>query len=74
MSRIIPALARQCPTVASVSTLPNATTFYQLVQAEGMAQTKVLVIGPDPPGITIPSQPPTQNRVWPWQRPLFFPF
>ena len=54
--------------------LPNATTLYQLVQANGMAKTKVVVRGPDPPGITVPSQPPRQNRVWPWQRPLFFPF
>jgi lipoprotein-anchoring transpeptidase ErfK/SrfK len=54
--------------------LPNATTLYQLVHANGMAETKVVVRGPDPPGITVPSQPPRQKRVRPWQRPLFFPF
>ena len=31
-------------------TLSNATTLYQLVQANGMGQTKVVVRGPDPPG------------------------
>jgi hypothetical protein len=32
-------------------------TLYHLVLANGMAQTKVVVRGPDPPGITVPSQP-----------------
>jgi len=54
-------------------TLSNATTLYQLVQANGMSQTKVVVRGPDPPGVTVPSQPPRQRaRVW---RPFqFFQF
>ena len=54
-------------------TLSNATTLYQLVQARGMSQTKVVVRGPDPPGVTVPSQPPRQRaRVW---RPFqFFQF
>jgi lipoprotein-anchoring transpeptidase ErfK/SrfK len=43
--------------------LPNATTLYQLV-----AETKVVVIGPDPPGVFAPSQPQQQQR-----RP-FLPF
>jgi len=47
--------------------LLNATTLYQLVAAEGMTQTKVVVRGPDPPGFTSPSQPPRQKPVWPWQ-------
>src|SRR6478752_5205147 len=42
-------------------TLSNATTLYQLVQANGMLQTKVVVRGPDPPGVTVPSQPPRQR-------------
>ena len=42
-------------------TLSNATTLYQLVQANGMSQTKVVVRGPDPPGVTVPSQPPRQR-------------
>ena len=42
--------------------LSNATTLYQLVSAEGMANTKVIVIGPDPPGVFTPSQPPQQRR------------
>jgi len=50
--------------------LPNATALYQLVQANGMSQTKVVVRGPDPPGITVPSQSPSQ-RARPWR---FFPF
>jgi len=53
--------------------LPNAATLYQLIAADGMANTKVVVRGADPPGITVPSQPP-RGRAWPWQRPLFFPF
>jgi lipoprotein-anchoring transpeptidase ErfK/SrfK len=54
-------------------TLSNATTLYQLVQANGMSQTKVVVRGPDPPGVTVPSQQPRQRaRVW---RPFqFFQF
>ena len=48
--------------------LSNATAFYQLVAAEGMANTKVVVIGPDPPGVFAPSQPQPQQR-----RP-FLPF
>jgi lipoprotein-anchoring transpeptidase ErfK/SrfK len=48
-------------------TLPNATTLYQLVSAEGMGNTKVVVRGPDPPGVFAPSQPPQQRRpVWPF--------
>jgi L,D-transpeptidase catalytic domain len=35
-------------------TLTNATTLYQLVQANGTGQTKVVVRGPDPPGVTVP--------------------
>jgi lipoprotein-anchoring transpeptidase ErfK/SrfK len=42
--------------------LSNATTLYQLVSAEGMANTKVIVTGPDPPGVFTPSQPPQQRR------------
>jgi lipoprotein-anchoring transpeptidase ErfK/SrfK len=48
--------------------LSNATALYQLVAAEGMATTKVVVIGPDPPGVFVPSQPQQQQR-----RP-FLPF
>lgn len=49
----------------------NAATLYQLVQAKGMTETKVVVIGPDPPGSFTPSQPPQQRRVWSGQRRLF---
>jgi lipoprotein-anchoring transpeptidase ErfK/SrfK len=41
-------------------TLPNATTLYQLVKSVGMAKTKVIVSGRDPPGYTVPTQPPRQ--------------
>jgi lipoprotein-anchoring transpeptidase ErfK/SrfK len=54
-------------------TLTNATTLYQLVQANGMGQTKVVVRGPDPPGVTVPSQPPRQ-RARGWQPFQFFRF
>jgi lipoprotein-anchoring transpeptidase ErfK/SrfK len=47
--------------------LSNATTLYQLVSAEGMANAKVIVIGPDPPGVFTPSQPPQPRRpFWPF--------
>jgi lipoprotein-anchoring transpeptidase ErfK/SrfK len=52
-------------------TLPNAATLFQLVQANGMGTTKVVVKGSDPPGFTAPSQPPQQQRR---RRPFFFPF
>jgi lipoprotein-anchoring transpeptidase ErfK/SrfK len=54
--------------------LPNAATLYGLVQARGVAQTKVIVRGSNPPGVTVPSQPPRQKRIWPWQRSRGFPF
>jgi lipoprotein-anchoring transpeptidase ErfK/SrfK len=42
-------------------TLSNATTLFQLVQAQGMSQTKVVVRGSDPPGYYAPTQPPQQR-------------
>jgi lipoprotein-anchoring transpeptidase ErfK/SrfK len=55
--------------------LPNATALYQLVTAEGMAKTKVVVRGADPPGVFAPSQSPQTSRpASPRQNPLFFPF
>jgi lipoprotein-anchoring transpeptidase ErfK/SrfK len=50
--------------------LRNAAALYQLVAANGMANTKVVVRGSDPPGVTVPSQPPRQ-RARPWR---FFQF
>lgn len=50
--------------------LTNAATLYQLVGARGMGNTKVVVRGPDPPGVFAPSQPPRQKPGRPW----FFPF
>jgi len=41
-------------------TLSNATTLYQLVKSVGMAKTKVVVSGRDPPGYTVPTMPPRQ--------------
>jgi lipoprotein-anchoring transpeptidase ErfK/SrfK len=53
-------------------TLQNATALYALVQTSGMANTKVVVRGPDPPGHTVPTMPPQQRGpVWPWE---FFRF
>jgi lipoprotein-anchoring transpeptidase ErfK/SrfK len=42
--------------------LTNATTLYDLVTAEGMGKTTVIVKGDDPPGYYTPSQPPQQKR------------
>jgi lipoprotein-anchoring transpeptidase ErfK/SrfK len=41
-------------------TLSNATTLYQLVNSVGMAKTKVVVSGRDPPGYRVPTMPPRQ--------------
>ena len=41
-------------------TLSNATTLYQLVKSVGMAKTKVVVSGHDPPGYRVPTMPPRQ--------------
>ena len=46
-------------------TLTNATTLYQLVSAEGMGNTKVVVRGPDPPGVYAPTQIPTRGSARP---------
>jgi L,D-transpeptidase catalytic domain len=47
-------------------TLSNAATLYQLIGARGMADTKVVVRGPDPAGVFAPSKPPQ-----PKPKPLF---
>jgi lipoprotein-anchoring transpeptidase ErfK/SrfK len=55
-------------------TLTNATTLYQLVAAQGMANTTVVIRGSDPPGRWAPSmspQTPQARRgffLWPFQR------
>lgn len=57
--------------------LPNAATLYQVVSAEGMANTKVVIRGSDPPGYHAATQIPTRKRAQqgPWQKPFsFFPF
>ena len=54
--------------------LPNAATLYDLVHANGVTTTKVVVRGPDPPGVTVPSKPPRQGRVRSRQRRPFFRF
>ena len=41
-------------------TLSNAATLYQLVKSVGMAKTKVVVSGHDPPGYRVPTMPPRQ--------------
>jgi lipoprotein-anchoring transpeptidase ErfK/SrfK len=41
-------------------TLSNAATLYQLVRSVGMAKTKVVVSGRDPPGYRLPTMPPRQ--------------
>jgi len=62
MAQTIQASARPSPTAASASPLTNATTLYDLVTAEGMGKTSVIVRGDDPPGYYTPSQPPQQKR------------
>src|SRR5262245_47008243 len=39
-------------------TLSNAATLYQLIKSKGMAKTKVVVSGRDPPGYRNPTMPP----------------
>ncbi|MEX1060095.1 MAG: L,D-transpeptidase [Methyloceanibacter sp.] len=46
--------------------LTNAAMLYQLVGARGMANTKVVVRGPDPAGVFAPSKPPQSKP-----KPLF---
>ena len=41
-------------------TLSNAATLYQLVKSVGMAKTKVVISGRDPPGYRVPTMPPGQ--------------
>src|SRR6516162_4117445 len=41
-------------------TLSNAATLYRLVNSVGMADTKVVVSGHDPPGFRNPTMPPRQ--------------
>ena len=41
-------------------TLSNAATLYRLVKSVGMAKTKVVVSGHDPPGFRNPTMPPRQ--------------
>ncbi len=41
-------------------TLSNAAALYQLVKSVGMANTKVVVSGRDPPGYRVPTMPPRQ--------------
>jgi lipoprotein-anchoring transpeptidase ErfK/SrfK len=41
-------------------TLSNAATLYRLVKSVGMADTKVVVSGHDPPGFRNPTMPPRQ--------------
>ncbi|MGZ8415794.1 MAG: L,D-transpeptidase [Methyloceanibacter sp.] len=47
-------------------TLGNAATLFQLVGARGMAETTVIVRGPDPAGVFAPSKPPQSKP-----KPLF---
>jgi lipoprotein-anchoring transpeptidase ErfK/SrfK len=58
--------------------LPNAATLFQLVSVQGMANTKVVVRGSDPPGYHAATQIPTRKRAQqqgPFQKPFsFFPF
>lgn len=54
--------------------LSNAATLYELVQAHGMTETRVVVKGSDPPGVFPPTEAPEQRRVRSRQRRPFLPF
>ena len=54
--------------------LPNAATLFRLVAAEGMANTKVVVRGADPPGVYAATQIPTRKRAKPLHKGFLFPF
>jgi lipoprotein-anchoring transpeptidase ErfK/SrfK len=55
--------------------LTNSAILFRLVSAEGMANTKVVVRGADPPGHYAATQIPTRGRAkQPGQKPFFFPF
>ena len=54
--------------------LTNAAILFRLVSAEGMANTKVVVRGSDPPGYYAATQIPTRGRPTARQKPFFFPF
>lgn len=54
--------------------LTNAAILFRLVSAEGMANTKVVVRGADPPGHYAATQIPTRGRPSARQKPFFFPF
>ena len=54
--------------------LSNAATLYELVQAQGMTETRVVVKGSDPPGVFPPTEAPEQRRVRSRQRRPFLPF
>jgi hypothetical protein len=53
--------------------LPNARTLYQLVLANGLSQTKVVVRGSDPPGRWAATRIPQRKQVQP-RRFFFFEF
>src|SRR5262245_42641140 len=57
--------------------VPHPAPLYQLVSAEGMANTKVLIRGSDPPGYHAATKIPTRQRAQqgPFQKSFsFFPF
>jgi lipoprotein-anchoring transpeptidase ErfK/SrfK len=54
--------------------LDNAATLYQLVQANGLSATKVVVRGADPPGVHPPTQIPQRAQTRTRERRGFFPF
>jgi lipoprotein-anchoring transpeptidase ErfK/SrfK len=54
--------------------LSNAAALYQLVQAYGLSQTKVVVRGSDPPGVHPPTQIPARGQTQTRERRPFFPF
>jgi len=51
-------------------TLTNAATLYQLVGSRGMGDTKVVIGGPDPPGVYAATQIPTRKPARPTSGPF----
>src|SRR3990170_3945968 len=50
--------------------LTNAATLYQLVGSRGMGDTKVVIRGPDPPGVYAATQIPTRKPARPTTGPF----
>jgi hypothetical protein len=62
MAPIMPVLVRRCPTVACGSRCQTLGSSISWSRQRAWGNTKVIVVGSDPPGVFSPSQPPQQRR------------